>query len=480
MFLISPEHLFVLSTYTKPLEESMRRAAVLMALLLVLAACAETTDDDSDDTATPEPTPTEEIAEEPEPTPEPTATPVPEDEDDATLDDDEEDDATVDPDTDDATADTADLDEQIDQIIENVIEMRGLELLEDLELTFMTREELTEFMEENVEIEQHEIDRDWLLRLIPDPDADIEQKLIDVQAADVAGFYDAETGQTVVVSEGDELTAAEQTILAHEIVHALQDQHYDLTRLETLESDAAMAFLSMLEGDAVISQERYAETYLDEDQQMEYQQEMMAAQQDEATMEAMMAIPSYYLETFVFPYIAGPEFMSHVLEDDLSAMDEFIENPPTSTHQVLNGQSYLAGEIDDPVEVEPQDIDERLDDSWEIAYDDTFGAFNLFMILFENNAPDPGVAISGWSGDWLEVYVSDQDQTLVALSTTWEDEDQAVAYEEQLLETMAEYDEEDGVLIGDDRYHVVVQDGERLDLMSSTDPDTLLDAAQMN
>ncbi len=462
----------------------MRRIgfAVLLTLLLVIAACAEATDDDAtDDVAEPEPTPTEEIAE--EPTPEPTATPVPEDEDDATLDD--EDDA-VEPeddaiDDDEATDDTAALSELVDEITENVVEMRGLELLEDIDLSIMTHDELRDYLEDSIELEQHEIDRDWLLRLIPDPDEDVEQMLIDLQVADVGGFYDPETGETVVVSEDDELSAMEEVILAHEIVHALQDQHFDLGRLESLlpDGDAALSFRSMLEGDAVISQQQYAETYLDEERQMEYQQDAMAAQQDEETMAAIEDIPSYYLETFVFPYSAGPEFMSQVVGDDLNNMDEYIENPPVSTYQVINSQAYIAGELDDPVDVEMPDLGDRLGGTWEMSEEGTFGAFTLFMILYENEATDPVVAFDGWSGDWYEFYISEDDQSLVAVSTVWEDEDQAAAYEDQLLETMADYDEEDGVWMSDDRYHVVIQDGDSLDLMSSTDPDALLDAADM-
>lgn len=463
----------------------MRLTAILITLLLVVAACADTDDDDADDVADPDPTPTEEIAEDPtpEPTPEPTATPLPDEDadDEATADDDvaEEDaDATAEPDSD----DPADLSEQIDQITENTVELRGLELLEELDLQFMTQEELRDYIEDNIEIEQHDIDRDWLLRLIPDPDADIEQQLIDLQVADIRGFYDPETGETVVITEDESLSPAEETFLAHEIVHALQDQHFDLGRLDDLmiDGDASLAFSSMVEGDAVLSQNQYVQTYLDEEQQMEFQQEMAAAQQDEETMAALKELPSYYLETFVFPYTAGPEFMNQVAVDDLNNMDEYIENPPTSTYQVLNAQAYIDGEIDDPVEVEAADTEERLDGEWELASEGTFGAFNLFMILYENDSSNPAIAFDGWTGDRFDAYVSEDDQILVSVSTIWQDAEQAAAYEEQLLETMADYDEEDGVFIGDDRYHVVIQDGDTLNLMSSTDPDALVDAAEID
>jgi hypothetical protein len=463
----------------------MRLTAILMTLLLVVAACADTTDDDVDDVAAPDPTPTEEIAEDPtpDPTPEPTATPLPDEDadDDATADDavaGDDGEATAEPDSD----DPADLSEQIDQITENVIELRGLELLEELDVRFMDRDELQEYIESNIEVEQHDIDREWLLRLIPDRDADIAQKLIDVQVADVGGFYDHETGETVVISDEESLSPAEETFLAHEIVHALQDQHFDLSRLDDLmtDGDAALAFRSVVEGDAVLSQNQYAETYFDQEQQMEFQQDMMAAQQDEATMAAVEELPSYYLETFVFPYTAGPEFMSQVIGDDLNNMDEYIENPPTSTYQVINAQAYINGEIDDPVEVESTGIGDRLEGDWELVSEGTFGAFNLFMILYENDASDPVVPFDGWAGDRFDTYVSENDHVLVSVSTVWQNAEQAEAYEEQLVETMADYDEEDGVYIGDGRYHVVVQDGDTLDLISSTDPDALLDAAEMN
>ena len=63
-----------------------------------------------------------------------------------------------------------------------------------------------------------------------------------------------------MISDDDEFDASEQLTHAHEYVHALQDQYYDLEALqndETLDDDAAQALLALIEGEAVLLQSLY-------------------------------------------------------------------------------------------------------------------------------------------------------------------------------------------------------------------------------
>ncbi len=454
----------------------MRLLILTAALMLVVAACNGVADDDTDDVAEPDPAPTEDVADEEPPDPTPTPAPV-EDDGDAV-----DDDPTPTPEPDVTEDEPADLQEAVDQVVENVVELRGLEMVEDLEFELITSDELREHLEEDTEIEQLEIDMDWTLRLIPDRDEDIEQLLIDMQVAQVAGFYDPETQETFVISDDDDLSAMDEVILAHEIVHALQDQHFDLGLLVEPEPeyDASMALRSVIEGDAVIAQEVYAQEYLDEERMSEFQQEAMAAQQDEEAQAAMEAVPSYYMESFLFPYSAGPEFFLPMYEGDMSVFDEYLEDPPVSTYQVLNGEAYRAGEIDDPVDVELPDIEGRLGDDWEQHEHGTFGVFNLFMMLNENGAEQPQVVLDGWAGGYVGFYAdADEEHVLAAVSTVWSDADEAAMFEDELASTFADYDEEDGVWTDGERYHTVIVDDDTVDLISSTDPDALLDAAEI-
>src|SRR5439155_17513574 len=61
--------------------------------------------------------------------------------------------------------------------------------------------------------------------------ASIRDALLAFQTGQVVGFYNPENGQLVYVGSDTELTVTERFILAHELTHALDDQHFGLARL---------------------------------------------------------------------------------------------------------------------------------------------------------------------------------------------------------------------------------------------------------
>lgn len=443
----------------------MRRVSFLLILLLVLAACTTTDDATDDDDDEPTPVPTEVVDEElpevtptptVEPTPEPSPTPTPEPEDDISV----------------------DLDAFVDQVVENVVELRGLELLEDLQFDIMSREELTQLLEEETEFEQADIDLYWILRLFDDRDIDLTQLMIDVQASDIYGFYDTETKETYIIAEDAELSPMEEVFLAHEITHALQDQHFSLDLLgsEDGDYDAMSAFLAMVEGDAVLTQELYAQEYLDADQLMEYQREAMAAVQNEEANASLDALPRYLIEGLSFPYLAGPMFMLQVYDGDMNSLDEYLMNPPVSTQQVMNPAAYLRGDVDDPVEVETPNMLDRLSDGWDLYDEGTFGVFDLTILLEENGVPDPENVLEWWAGSTFAMY-EDGNDVVGILSTQWFDEESAADFEAMLVETMANYSEEDGIWMGDGRFHTIISEGNTVTLKSASEEDALLSVA---
>jgi hypothetical protein len=439
----------------------MRRLGPLLILLLILAAC-ETTTDDSDDVE--QPTPTAVVDEEPpEPTPTPTAEPTPE--------------PTPTPEPEEGIG--PELQAFLDEVIENVVELRGLELLEDLEFALMTREELAEMLEEEIELEQADIDMYWILRLLDDREIDLGPLMIEAQAADIYGFYDVETRETFLIADDEELSAMEEVILAHEITHALQDQHFGLELLleEDGDYDRMTAFLAMVEGDAVLTQEFYAQRYLDADRRSEYQQGVLAALQDSDATDAIEALPHYIIESLSFPYVAGPMFMLQAFDGDLNSMDEFLINPPASTLQVLNPAAYLRGDIPDPVEVELPDMLDNLGDDWELHDTGSFGVFDLTVMFEVNGVDDPDSVLEWWDGGSFAVYISG-DNVVGMIGTQWDDEERAADYEALLIETMAEYVEEDGIWMGDGRFHTIIVENNLVTLKSASDEEALLSMIQ--
>jgi hypothetical protein len=445
--------------------------ALLVGLALLLTACtiADTSDDVDVPVETPTPTVQPTPTSEPTPAPEPTVTPEPDD--DVVTDDDV-----------DADPAPSSLREQIDQILQNTIELRGLEMLDELNFEMMTRAELRAYLEQEVEIEQDEIDIDWILRLLDDRYIDLEQILIDLQTEQALGFYDVEAKTTYVVSDRDDemLSPVEEVTMAHEIVHALQDQHFGLDIIYDEEQfERAMAFRSVIEGDAVLTQELYAQTYFSEERRREYLLEAFAMMQDETYNETMERIPEYILDTFFFPYSAGPEFILRLYDGTFDQIDEHLADPPVSTRQILNPQQYLAGDIPDPVDVPLLDLTGTLGGDWESTMWFTTGEFMLILILEENGISPVGAETDGLAGAEIEVYRSG-DEILAVLGTVWETAEDADMFLEALMASMDGYEEHGGHWSENSRYHTIIADGEDVTLISSSDESAIQRVVEAN
>lgn len=86
---------------------------------------------------------------------------------------------------------------------------------------------------------------------------DLRKTVDDVQGSDVLAFYDSDRKRIVV--RGTHLDAEHRVTLAHELTHGLQDQHYDLTKLQDSVhgSGADDALTALIEGDATRIEDEY-------------------------------------------------------------------------------------------------------------------------------------------------------------------------------------------------------------------------------
>jgi hypothetical protein len=95
---------------------------------------------------------------------------------------------------------------------------------------------------------------------------DLYKTVNDVQGSDVLAFYDPDHKRIVV--RGTHLDAEHRVTLAHELTHGLQDQHYDLNKLQdaTRDSGADDALTALIEGDATRIEDDYYGTLSAADQ----------------------------------------------------------------------------------------------------------------------------------------------------------------------------------------------------------------------
>ncbi|MBN1954953.1 MAG: hypothetical protein JW900_07865 [Anaerolineae bacterium] len=316
----------------------------------------------------------------------------------------------------------------IDQVEQQVAELRQLPPREPVERTLISHAELyellvQEFAEEFSPAEAH----DNVLALaafeLLDRDMDLYDFLLQLQTEQIAGFYDAETRQIYVITDLGVMGQFERLLYAHEFTHALQDQHFDLQQLgirrdadEQYDSEYLIAVRSLIEGDASLLEQQFLETYYSLD-------DMQALMQEVRRVETPLfdAAPDVLREQMMFPYEYGLVFVEALYDQGgWEAVGAAYANPPLSTEHILHPERYRAGDAPQVVALPP--LTGTLGADWRQVEEDIMGEYFLRYYLAQRISTSEAVlAAEGWGGDRYAVYSHQGDEALLlALYTTWD------------------------------------------------------------
>ena len=146
---------------------------------------------------------------------------------------------------------------------------RGLEPW-DVPASLMTPEEFkvwlaAEFEEEYPADEVAADQLEWELLGLIRPEQSLYELQLALYGEQVAGFYDSEAEEIVLIGGHDAAAPMLVVTLAHEYVHALQDRAFDLDAIEDSvedNQDALLALRALVEGDATLAGLQYAERAL--------------------------------------------------------------------------------------------------------------------------------------------------------------------------------------------------------------------------
>jgi len=274
-------------------------------------------------------------------------------------------------------------------------------------------------------------------------DVDLFSAFNDITDAGTLAFYDPQEQRIQV--RGTEMTVGLEVTLVHELTHALQDQRFDLTRLDDEEDDvAAGAFRGLVEGDAGRVEDAYVEEALTDQERADYDAEYAA--EVEASEEATSDVPPFVSASFGAPYALGEPFAQMLFNiDGNDEVDAAFDDPPFTEEHLFDPVTFREDEgAEDGLELGFEDDEELLDDG-------PFGTTSWYLFLAERIDPEVAfVAALGWGGDAYGVVERDG-STCVRLAfagDTPEDEDQMRAALTDWIEVMpggeAELDEVDG------------------------------------
>ncbi len=321
---------------------------------------------------------------------------------------------------------------QMDQIQQQVVQIRGLQPSGPVQRVLLTPDQLrqhvlTSFLKDYT---SQDAQKDAILLadfgLLP-----VHFDLISFYRAlyseQIAGFYDDET-KVMYVVEGQGFQGPERMTYAHEYTHVLQDQTFDL-RNGLKYSDAqcqedterCAGIQALIEGDASLVEQDWLlsdSTPLDKLQVQQYSQSLQSPVYNSA--------PPFMQADFLFPYQSGLEFVQSLYDrGGWNAVDAAFQNPPVSSEQILHPQKYPD---DKPVAVSLPDLSAALGSSWKELDSGVMGEWYTQLILTQGYDAKMRLpqsvgqkAAAGWGGDAYAVYYDAQTQASVTvLSTTWD------------------------------------------------------------
>ncbi|SIS11658.1 Hvo_1808 family surface protein [Natronorubrum thiooxidans] len=326
--------------------------------------------------------------------------------------------------------------------------VRELKFKHDVELEVISRDE---YLSQRGEPESASpfLNELWRGAFVVDGETDANRARNDLYGTAVQGYYTND--RIVIVADTADGIRIDRETLVHELVHALQDQHFGLERRgETI--DERRAELGLLEGEANyvphLYEQRCGTTW-----QCLSDHERPAADDGPATDRPFNV--GLFLSIYA-PYAEGPPFVAHLHDrDGWAAVDRAHENHPTSTSQLIHPERYPD---DGPVAVE---IPDRSSDDW-VPYSpdgdphtETIGEATLFATLWANGVIDRPLsegstelspynyshpATDGWAGDTFQVYLdtTDESRTGHVWTLVWQRDADAEAFADAyrtLLET---------------------------------------------
>jgi hypothetical protein len=295
-------------------------------------------------------------------------------------------------------------------------------------------------------------------------DASLTDLYISLLGSQVAGLYSPDDKKLYVVSKTGGLGAVEKATFSHEFTHALQDQNFDIGKLQLDEigqSDRSLGRLSLVEGDATLTMSQWEIKHLSQAELGE----IIAGSANDDSLKVLLSMPPILRESLLFPYTLGLGFVQGLQSSGgWDAVNAAFADPPTSTEQVLHPDKYVAHEKPLPVEI-AADLATRLGAGWKVALQDTFGELEMQVWLKQNSAISSATAIdaaAGWGGDRVAVLDGPNGRWGVVLRTVWDTNADAAAFESAASDSVerlptpaglirAENSPERWVLIGSDQ-----------------------------
>jgi len=264
----------------------------------------------------------------------------------------------------------------VDEILAFDSKKTGLPIKKQVKRRLTSRDEVVGYLTKHMKDEDvKRLQRSELVLkkfgLLP-RDFDLEKLMVSLLREQVAGYYDPKT-KTVNLLDWVPMEEQEP-VMAHELTHALQDQAINLNRwmkkgekdlgeikkdptpedIENDEIDTAREAVVEGQAEAVMLEYELApagRSIADSPDLVEAMEQQMASGTDDSKV--FKDAPIFLRESLTFPYSYGLKFEVTLLEKGgkEKAFAGVLANPPHTTRQIMQPETYLSGETIEPMRV---------------------------------------------------------------------------------------------------------------------------------
>ena len=255
---------------------------------------------------------------------------------------------------------------------------------------------------------------------------DLKRQTLELLSAEMIGFYNPDTKQMVIIRPshpGGSLDVKRlgagmgAMVLAHELTHALQDQHFGIEKMLNHvknNDDQTLALKCVAEGDATLAGFGYTAGHLESAnvgllvRQMNNLPTSVVAQGHK--------IPVAVTVPMMFQYSSGSRFVAEAWRrGGWRAVDRLYSHPPLSSQQIMQPELYFDRPAP-PLQIELNGYEDLLTE-WKKVDEDTYGELLLKLILQRNLPPQAPAfnTLPRWAGDQIITLQHGKELTLLWL-----------------------------------------------------------------
>ncbi|HJZ81815.1 MAG TPA: hypothetical protein VKD91_15770 [Pyrinomonadaceae bacterium] len=346
------------------------------------------------------------------------------------------------------------------EVLKETSEVRQLSILRPVQSSTQSRAEIERAIMKNLDedISAAEMHAGEVilkkLGLAP-PNFQYRDLMIRLLTEQVAGYYEPKTRQFYLADWID--IDGQKPIMAHELTHALQDQHFNLRRFDHWpkgDSDAELAAHALIEGDATMAMAMYIAS-----NPLRTLSLLKSMGATGIATEELDKAPRAVRETLLFPYQEGMAWTRSLYKQGgWNEVSRAFTTLPQSSEQILHPEKYFAHEV--PVKLTLPEITNLLNDAersksgapvvaggsaklrsvppalaggsstvpgWKKIASDVNGEWGFYLILdqFLRAPAESRRAAAGWAGDRTAVYEDEKGEVLYVSLSVWDSETDA-------------------------------------------------------